>query len=128
MQKKLLRKNLMHSEAIRQVNDATVVLRHFIELSAKLLPYLNKLCSKRMLDERERYDKDRIIDVFASYGFDTSTSMILMNSTVLETIKDTFELIRDRKPGRSSQVDRAVVGFLKEHRELAEQWVMTDCN
>jgi hypothetical protein len=43
MEKNIAPRRIMKSESIAQVNDATVVLRHFIELSAKLLPFFNEL-------------------------------------------------------------------------------------
>src|ERR1041384_4487364 len=120
MQKKLIRKSVMNSKAIQQVNDATVVLRHFIELSAKLLPFFNELSKKDRLLPREAQDKQHIIDVFHGYKFDTSTSLILMNSTILDTIQHTFHLIEDRIPGETSRADEAIEKFFAEHDLLVQ--------
>lgn len=118
----------MQSGAIQQVNDATVVLRHFIELSAKLLPFFNELSKKDKLLPREAQDRQRIIDVFHGYKFDTSTSMILMNSSILDTIQRTFQQIEKRVPGEQSEADIAIEQFFSEHELLVNDWLLTDYN
>jgi hypothetical protein len=128
MEKKLVRQSIMRSGAIQQVNDATVVLRHFIELSAKLLPFFNELSKKDRLLPREAQDRQHIIDVFHGYKFDTSTSLILMNSTILDTIQYTFQLIEERIPGEESKADEAMEKFFSEHDLLVHDWLMTDVN
>lgn len=128
MEKKLVRRSIMRSGAIQQVNEATVVLRHFIELSAKLLPFFNDLSKKESLLPREAEDRKHIIEVFHGYKFDTSTSLILMNSKILDTIQQTFHLIEQRVPGEVSQADEAVTHFLMEHDELVRDWNHTDSN
>lgn len=128
MEKKLVKRSIMRSGAIQQVNEATVVLRHFIELSARLLPFFNELSKKDKLLPREAQDRQHIIDVFHGYKFDTSTSLILMNSSILDTIHDTFELIEKRIPGEDSKADDAIDKFIAEHDQLVQNWVMTDNN
>jgi hypothetical protein len=128
MEKKLVKRSIMRSGAIQQVNEATVVLRHFIELSARLLPFFNELSKKEKLLPREAQDRQHIIDVFHGYKFDTSTSLILMNSSILDTIHDTFELIEKRIPGEYSKADDAIERFFTEHDQLVQNWVMTDNN
>lgn len=128
MEKKLIKRNIMRSGAIEQVNEATVVLRHFIELSAKLLPFFNELSKKEKLLPREASDRQRIIDVFNGYNFDTSTSLILMNSTILDTIQRTFRQIEKRIPGEQSEADEAIEDFFREHESLVHDWLKTDNN
>lgn len=128
MEKKLIKRNIMRSGAIEQVNEATVVLRHFIELSAKLLPFFNELSKKEKLLPREASDRQRIIDVFNGYKFDTSTSLILMNSTILDTIQHTFRQIEMRIPGEPSEADTAIEEFFMEHESLVHDWLKTDNN
>lgn len=118
----------MKSESIAQVNDATVVLRHFIELSAKLLPFFNDLSKKDLLIPQEIENRNKIIEVFRSYKFDTSTSAILMNSTILETIRELFKQIEKRVPGEDSFADFLMEEFLSEHATLVSNWVRTDLN
>lgn len=128
MEKKLARRSIMRSSAIQQVNDATIVLRHFIELSAKLLPFFNELSMKERLLPKEAMDRGKIIDVFSAYKFDTSTSLILMDSPILQTIKDAFLEIERRVPGEPSKADTLLDRFFSEHENLVQNWIQTDCN
>jgi len=128
MEKRLVKKSIMRSNAIQQVNDATVVLRHFIELSAKLLPFFNELSKKEMLLPVEVSDRQRIIDVFRGYKFDTSTSLILMNSTILDSIQNAFDQIEKRVPGDDPKADAAIDKFFDEHELLVHNWIHTDNN
>ncbi len=128
MEKKVARRNIMRSVAIQQVNDATIVLRHFIELSAKLLPFLNDLSMKEHLLPQEAMDRTKIIDVFKNYKFDSSTSLILMNSNILDTIREAFIQIEKRLPGEDSEADLILNRFFAQHEELVRNWQLTDCN
>ncbi len=128
MEKRIATKSIMKSESITQVNDATVVLRHFIELSAKLLPFFNELSKKELLQPHESENRKKIIEVFRSYKFDTCTSAILMNSTILETITELFKHIEQRVPGENSFADILLDEFMHEHDNLVTDWVRTDLN
>lgn len=128
MEKKVARRNIMRSVAIQQVNDATIVLRHFIELSAKLLPFFNDLSMKEHLLPQEAMDRNKIIDVFKNYKFDSSTSLILMNSNILDTIREAFVQIEMRLPGEDSEADQILDRFFVQHEELVRNWQLTDCN
>ena len=128
MEKKLLQKSIIHSNAVRQVNDATIVLRHFVELSAKLLPFLNELSKKELLLPKESEDRNRIIEVYTNYKFETSTSRILMDSPVLDLIQTVFEAIVDRVPNEESIADELLDQFFEEHEILVLDWQQTDLN
>ena|SRR6218665_3037791 len=128
MEKNIAPRRIMKSDSIAQVNDATVVLRHFIELSAKLLPFFNELSKKDVLMPQEEMNRTKIIEVFSSYKFDTSTSNILMDSTILETITELYKYIEKRVPGEESFADFLMEEFLNEHSTLVSNWVRTDLN
>ena len=105
-----------------------MVLRHFIELSARLLPFFNELSKKSTLLPAESYDRQRIIEVYKGYNFDASTSLILMNSSILKTIQDAFEKIEQRVPGEPSEADDVIERFFREHDKLVDNWLQTDNN
>lgn len=119
----------MRSKHINDVNEAILVLRHFIELSAKLLPFLEELECKRVQTIEDRLNKQKIIDVYRNYDFDTNTSVLLMNSNVLELIRDSFDHICNaecaRKRRNKSQILRR---FLSEHERLRENWGWIQAN
>lgn len=128
MENKLTKKRFIQTSAIQQINEATIVLRHFIELSAKLLPFFNELSKKSALLPQEQSDRNKIIEVYRNYGFDTSTSEILMESDILEIIQKTFSSIEKRKPGKDSDSDKLMTIFQKKHHQLVLNWKLTDMN
>jgi hypothetical protein len=128
MENKLAKKRFIQTSAIQQINEATIVLRHFIELSAKLLPFFNELSKKSILLPQELTDRNKIIEVYRSYGFDTSTSEILMESDILEIIQQTFQSIERRSPGKDSDSDKLMTVFQNKHLQLVQNWQLTDLN
>lgn len=128
MENKLTKKRFIQTSAIQQINEATIVLRHFIELSAKLLPFFNELSKKNTLLPQEQSDRNKIIEVYKSYSFDTSTSEILMESDILEVIQQTFRAIEKRGPGKESDSDKLMALFQKKHHQLVLNWKQTDTN
>lgn len=128
MENKLAKKRFIQTSAIQQINEATIVLRHFIELSAKLLPFFNELSKKSALLPHELNDRNKIIEVYRSYGFDTNTSEILMESDILEIIQQTFRSIEKRRPGKDSDSDKLMAIFQNKHHELVRNWRLTDTN
>ncbi len=115
--------NSMKSKHIQNVNEAILVLRHFIELSAQLLPFLEELEKKKRPTADDLVSKQKIIEVYRSYDFDTSTSKVLMNSHILDLIKSSFETIscRESCASRRSRSNK-LRQFLTEHRRLKENW------
>lgn len=128
MENKLTKKRFIQTSAIQQINEATIVLRHFIELSAKLLPFFNELSKKNTLLPQEQSDRNKIIEVYRSYSFDTSTSEILMESDILEIIQQTFKAIEKRRPGKESDSDKLMTLFQNKHYQLVLNWKQTDTN
>jgi hypothetical protein len=128
MENRLTKKRFIQTSAIQQINEATIVLRHFIELSAKLLPFFNELSKKNILLPQEQNDRDKIIEVYRNYGFDTSTSEILMESDILEIIQQTFRSIEKRTHGKESESDKLMTIFENKHRQLVINWRQTDIN
>ena len=128
MENRLAKKRFIQTSAIQQINEATIVLRHFIELSAKLLPFFNELSKKSVLLPQEQNDRNKIIEVYKSYAFDTNTSVILMESDILEIIQQAFRSIEKRMPGKDSESDKLMRVFQNKHHQLILDWRMTDMN
>lgn len=128
MENKLAKKRFIQTSAIQQINEATIVLRHFIELSAKLLPFFNELSKKSILLPQELSDRNKIIEVYQNYGFDTSTSEILMESDILKIIQQTFQSIEKRRPGKECDSDKLMSLFQSKHHQLVQNWKLTDTN
>ena len=114
-----VKKNIIKSNKIREINDAVIIVKHFIDVSSKLLPFLAVLQSKDSLSEKEQEDKNKIIQVFNSYNFDTSSSEILLESPALELIKKTYrEIITGNKIDALGHIKE----FENEYARLKTNW------
>lgn len=115
---------IMKAASIREVNEAIMTLRHFVSLSARLLPFLYELHMKKRPSKDEIEDKKKIIDVYLNHSFDTVTSKTLMNSDILERIQITFHaiLVNDKNSKKRMKT------FLTEHDRLKENWNYIDAN
>jgi hypothetical protein len=118
----------VNSHQIGQLNEAIFVLRHFIELSARLLPFLDELQRLKNPTKSDELNKQKIIDVYANYSFDTKTSRILLNSDVLELIKQSFENLTNRKHEIVRNSKRPIKQFMNEHRRLNNDWKVVTSN
>lgn len=114
-----VRRNILKSEKIREINDAVLIIKHFVELSSKLLPFLVELSEKSELNEHEELNKQKIIDVFNSYKFETSSSDILLDSPILDLIKNTYELIQNRE---TNAVKLEMEKMRIEYNRLKNNW------
>ncbi len=118
----------MRAKHISDVNEAILVLRHFVELSAKLLPFLDELERKKAPTMHDLKSREKIIAVYQNYDFDTQTSRVLMNSNVLELIKKSFENISERKNRSRKNYSRPLIQFLREHDRLQRNWGQIQAN
>ena len=115
---------IMKVKKIEQVNEAVFILRHFINLSAKLLPFLHELTKNENPSEKELNDLNKIISVYINYTFDTKTSKHLMDSNILENIRAAFRTIIQRSENAPNELER----FLNEHDRLRKKWKHIDAN
>ncbi len=122
---RLDKRNIITTDKIQEINDALFIIRHFIDISAKLLPILAELEIKENLSPQEQIDRQKIITVFDSYSFDSVSSEILMDSPIIELIKDAYhELISRDK----NDLHIAFRSFRKEHERLKKMWSHTALN
>ncbi len=116
---KVNRNEILSSEKIREINDALMIMRHFVDLSARLLPFLAELQTKSRLTSKDQADKNKIVEVFNTYNFETSTSDILMSSPILLLIKNAY---RDLLICDKSQVNNVLKSFSEEYNRLKQNW------
>jgi len=114
-----VKKVIIKSHKIREINDAVIIVKHFIDVSSKLLPFLVKLQTKEILSEKEQEDKNKIIQVFNSYNFDTSSSEILLESPALELIQKTY---REIITGNETEAKDHIKAFQNEYARLKSNW------
>lgn len=115
----------MRSREIGNINEALFVLRHFIDLSAQLLPFLYELENKHSLSQIEEQKKLKICEIYEQHEIDSSTSEMLINSNVIELIKTSFESIVNDKRARRF---RHLKNFLNEYNRLKNNWNSIEAN
>ena len=119
----------MNSSDINNINTANFILRHFVDLSARLLPLLHELKQKKHLTRSEKRSVDKIVSVYENYNFDTNTSVVLINSNVLELIQKTFERIANsKKTNKSIENVLLLDHFLYERDRLLDVWTAVESN
>lgn len=115
----------MRSNEIGNINEALHVLRHFIDLSARLLPFLYELECRRKLSAVEAFNRDRIRDIYQSHSIDCKTSEHLINSNVLELIMESYEaLVSQDRRRKAKHLNR----FLSEYERLKFDWEKINAN
>jgi hypothetical protein len=118
-----LKESIMKSNNIERINQAVVILRHFVDLSAKLLPFLEEINNKPNPSHLEKEDKEKIIDVYSNYHFDPTTSSMLMNSNILHMIRNAYE-----KLVASQNANDELQAFHVELNRLRKNWRLIDAN
>lgn len=120
--------NALRFKEIHHLNEALLVMRHFITLSARLLPFLNELQQKKHPTSVEITNIHKISEVYENYNFDTNVSEMLLNSNILELIKESFERISDSSYLKNREANRRLRHFLNEYHRLSEKWGEINAN
>jgi len=119
----------MNARDIDNINNANFILRHFVDLSARLLPILNELTQKKHPTEYEKQNIEKIVSVYQNYNFDTNTSVVLINSNVLELIQKTFDRIINSYQRKKNIENRLLLDhFLYERERLQDVWTTVEAN
>lgn len=129
MKKGLNNNYIIRSKDIHAINEATIVLRHFIGINAKLLPLLNEISSKKIKSETDLKNKDKILNVYKSFRFETETSEVLMNSDILNIIRSAYEEIEKHMNGISETKEVELLEELdNRYATMNREWVKTEMN
>jgi hypothetical protein len=111
------------------VNEALLVLKHFIDLSSRLLPILDELQRIKEPTPKDIQNKQKIITVYQSYHIDPQTSEILIGSNILQLIKDSFHTIANSTNERHLEKARQKLSsFILEHKRLKNKWKYISAN
>lgn len=114
---------------IHNVNEALLVLKHFIDLSSRLLPILDELQRIEDPTSKDIQNKQKIITVYQSYHIDPQTSEILIGSNILQLIKESFHTIANSTSERHlRKAQKKLSNFIVEHRRLKNKWNHVSAN
>lgn len=120
MNSNFIKNSNLKSASIQQVNDALIVLRHFIHLNSKILPLLHALSKRNNPKEKDHDHIFKIRNVFESYQFDQNASVILIDSPILEMISKAYNAIV--KNPRDAKSEKRMQQFLLEYNRLKSKW------
>jgi hypothetical protein len=113
---------IMNARAIESLNLAVNVMRHFIELSAKLLPYYEQITrSENNSPVRQNVEK-KIASVYEGYNVDPNSSLFLINSEIIGLIQEGYLSIKERKIHGEDQVQYFLEKFREEYDRLQTNW------
>jgi hypothetical protein len=107
----------MRTNNIQSINTAVNVMKHFVELSAKLLPYYEKITRNSAGNLKAQDDQEKIAAVYEAYQIDPQSSEVLLNSNILEIILEGFRSIKRRKEVGEAKVKSLLAAFHEEYEK-----------
>lgn len=117
----------MQTNSIQTINTALFVMRHFVELSSRLLPYFEKI-TREQEDNKFQSEQKKIEAVYESYEINPETSKLLMNSNIIALIQKGYHAIKTRSSSKDKKVYRILRDFKKEYKKLQNDWNYTTLN
>lgn len=118
----------MKSNNIKSLNTAVYVMRHFVELSARLLPYYEKITRNEPHSLEKIADKKRIDEVYQTYQVNPKTSQFLLGSNIISLIRKVYDSLRNREAGSEAEAQQYLNEFTKEYHRLKKNWYQTLLN
>jgi hypothetical protein len=112
----------MRTSNIQTINTAVNVMKHFVELSAKLLPYYEKITRNSSGNLKAQDDQEKIAAVYESYKINPQSSELLLDSNILEIILEGFKSIKRRKEVGEAKVKSLLTEFHEEYEKLQQRW------
>lgn len=113
---------------IRQLNEALIIMRHFVELSAHLLPYLERITRKKRLSKKEQMDKAFMLQVYENYEVDPAASKVLLNSDVIQHIIASYKSLKERNDANDLEATYNLNKFYQEYHRLSNTWQKVEMN
>lgn len=122
-----LNNKLLKIDSIQQINEGLTVMKHFFELSKKLLPIYFDLKIKSEKVFQDYLNIERINEVYNSYNFNVKASKVLLNSDILDYIKQAYFVIQNDS-NSIEEKQLALNLFLKEYDRLIKKWQFINTN
>lgn len=118
----------MKSKNIKSLNSAVYVMRHFVELSAKLLPYYERITRNEPHSIEKLEEKEKIDAVYESYNVNPKTSEFLLGSNIIGLISKVYDTLKNRSSENESSARRYLNEFQNEYKRLQQNWYTTLMN
>ena len=113
---------------IKKYNEANLVLRHFIQRSARLLPIFAELKVSGLNDRQSRQNFSAIANLFEHFNFNDETSEHLIDSNILERIRSCFQAIQNADSLSQKEADELLGYFFHEYNRLMQNWMKIELN
>ena len=118
----------MQTNSIYTINTALFVMRHFVELSAKLLPYFERITREQTTNDKVILEKEKIQAVYENYDINPTTSKLLMDSNIISLIQKGYKAIKNREKAKDPKVYKLLKEFKHEYKKLQKDWNSTLMN
>jgi hypothetical protein len=119
---------ISHTVDIKRYNEVNLVMRHFIQRSARLLPIFAELKTLNLPDSESKSQYQSICDLFMQFNYEDSTSKHLINSDILERIRNTFFAIHNADELSTEVADQLLSHFFEEYQRLLNVWSTVELN
>ncbi len=103
-------------------------MRHFVELSAKLLPYYERITRNEPHSLERIAEKERIDEVYQTYQVNPKTSQFLLGSNIISLINKVYESLHERNQSNEVDAQKHLNEFTKEYHRLKKNWYQTLMN
>lgn len=98
---------------------AVFILQKFVRMSRFLLPSYLDLIDKKVLSRKEKVRRDKIKIVYDTFRASSETSVMLINSNILELIKGLYALTKVDCDIKSTEIYK---DFITESDGLIKKW------
>ena len=119
---------ISHTVEIKKYNEVNLVLRHFIQRSASLLPIFAELKTLNLSDAESIRQYQAICDLFLQFNYDDSTSQHYIGSDILDRIRNTFFAIHNADELSTEVADHLLSHFFEEYQRLLNNWSAIELN
>jgi hypothetical protein len=118
----------MEAKKIKSLNTAVYVMRHFVELSAKLLPMYEEITRNEPHSVHSEKDKKSIEVVYQTYNVNPKTSEFLLGSNIVALIKKAYNELKNRSDSNEKIAQEKLEAFQTEYERLKQDWYVTLMN
>lgn len=118
----------MEVKNIKSLNEAVYVLRHFVELSAQLLPIYDKITSCKQLNFYLMEEKEKIDEIYSKHKVNPDVGKFLLGSNIIYLITQSYNDMKYRKQYGDKKVKGNLDEFVSEYARLKQEWYRTLMN
>ena len=118
----------MKSKNIKSLNSAVYVMRHFVELSAKLLPHYERITRNEPHSIEKIEEKEKIDAVYEAYSVNPKTSEFLLGSNIIALISKVYDTLKNRSSENELKARKYLNEFQMEYKRLQQNWYTTLMN